>query len=168
MKYKIGQIICLWELVPPYGNPIIVVREILVTITNIHENVLGKESKCPAGIGLKGIGNDGKVYEKHWDTWPDDQMQPDIFWTWREDGTMLPQPSLWLPFEAVLYYSWVFRRNSGNIKIVDKDSNPIEPKGDLEKCSTHGTFYYPGAECISCKSAKMFSKLPRRKETVRI
>lgn len=164
MNYSIGQIVCLWEVkdLSPGETAIVVAREILVRITEIKEGVPGEFTRRPAGTGLKGIGDDGKEYVKHWDSYPESQTCTfAVEWSMREDGTTDKDFPYWIPRESAPFHSEVYRENTRGgkqLKLVDLKGNPVEPKGDLEKCHEHGTFHYLAAKCSHCRLAEAIAR----------
>ena len=66
--YKVGQKICLWqEDVDPNTGTVTILKEVIVTITETKTGVPSEHSGQPSSRqSLKGVGDDGKTYRKHW------------------------------------------------------------------------------------------------------
>jgi hypothetical protein len=154
MPYKVGQSVCLWQEMTNHKTGIItIVKEVIVKITETKTGVRGEFSRSPTDMtSLRGKGNDGKIYFKHWDYWPESQTSNFIEqWTLRNDGE--GEKKFWIPKEAVFLYNEVVRYNERfkkNITCVDTAGQPIVPKGDVEYCKKHGEYHYKGVICFGC------------------
>jgi hypothetical protein len=155
MPYSIGQKICLWQEHVRLGA-VIVLKEVIVTITEIKTGVLGEYSMRPASSqSLRGIGDDGKTYEKHWDVWPESQTNDFIGqWSPRLDGE--GEHHFWIPQEAVYAYDSLRRHNErfgqthGVIKRTDINEAEVLPKGDFSYCKEHEYYSPLGNHCFHC------------------
>jgi hypothetical protein len=147
-----GQKVCLWkEEVSKEG--VVVVKEVNVTITDIKTGVPGEWSRKPVHQqSLRGLGDDGKVYQKHWDSWPESQTD-DFMSQWSvridDDG------EVWIPQEAAHLHNKLNEHNRRHgethpLKRVDLQGNPILPKGDLTRCEAHDEYLLPGHKCFQC------------------
>jgi hypothetical protein len=165
MSYEVGQVVPLWETRIEPGR-IVVLREILVKITETKTGVPGEFSEKPvSATSLRGVGDDGKKYEKHWSVWPESQANDfKDQWSHREDGTddSTVGGQLWIPLEAVPIYSSVTRHNMRHhgkpdkqIDLVGADGSPIKPEGDVVYCKGHDQYYYPGQKCFRCLLAEI-------------
>jgi hypothetical protein len=163
--YKVGQKVCLWrENVDGDHATITVLKEVIVTITETKTGVPGEFSGDPASQqSLKGIGDDGKVYEKHWDEWPESQTDDFIDrWSLRDDGDEVNQ--FWSPVEAVYAYNRLVGHNQkhgeshGFLTRVDRNGELILPKGDVVRCDKHDEYYYPNSKCFQCFVAEYRKK----------
>jgi hypothetical protein len=121
-------------------------KEVIVTITEIKVGVPGQFSQTPSpSQSLKGQGNDGKVYEKHWEFWPESQTMDYITqWTLRDDG--VGREPFWVPHEAIYVYDAVRE----GMRIIDQQGNDIRPKGDFVYCREHNSYAHTGGRCIHC------------------
>ena len=161
--YEVGETICLWQekIVPgTEENPgsVMVLKEVLVTITGTKTGVPYEFSGEPAsGTSIRGIGDDGKVYEKHWDFWPESQtcgFQDQ--WSVRNDGE--GDDPFWAPKEAVHTHNQLQgfnKENGSNIRRLDKNGNPILPKGDVVYCEEHDDYRHRGGSCFHCLIEEM-------------
>jgi hypothetical protein len=152
--YTVGQKICLWQEVVT-NSQVLILKEVLVTITETKTGVLGQWSRKPvSGISLRGIGDDCKVYEKHWEYWP--ESQTNCFtgeWSMRDDGEGVGVAKYWTPKEAVHAYSELKYANKAlkmNLVRVDLQGNPIVPKGDVGYCAEHDMYHHVWDTCFSC------------------
>ncbi len=154
---KIGDKICLWQEEVDFKAKVVkVLKEVIVTITETKFDVLGEFSGKPCSCqSLRGIGDDGKVYEKHWDYWPEAQTRTftDI-WSMRNDG--VGESKTWTPKEAVHAYGELVRVNK-KLKLderlvrIDAEGNKdIVPKGDVDYCEEHDEYTHKGQECFYC------------------
>jgi hypothetical protein len=150
MTYEVGKVVCLWhEDVQP--GSVTVLKEVLVTITETKTGVPGEWSREPvSSISLRGIGDDGKTYEKHWDSWP--ESQTNCFtgqWSTRDDAE-----GVWVPKEAVHAHGALRRHNeqypSKQLTRKDRNGQPILPKGDVTYCEKHDEYDHLGSECLLC------------------
>ena len=156
MSYAIGQKVCLWQIKVSCGE-IRVLKEIIVTITDMKTGVPGQWSREPMSLqSLRGLGNDGQLYEKHWNSWPEAQTRDFIEqWSPHKEGE-----NYWIPQEAVYVYDTVSRNNklqsqfSGEIRLVDQTGQLIKPKGDVVYCEEHDRYSHAGDECFWCHIAK--------------
>jgi hypothetical protein len=154
MAYVIGQKVCLWQEDIRHGMGVVVLKEVIVTVTEIKTGVPGHWSRTPVSSqSLRGIGDDGKVYEKHWESWP--ESQTNCFtdqWSMRDDGE--GDDPYWTPKEAVYAYNDLSRYNSGrevNVLVrTDVNGNSILPKGDFVHCAVHDLYGHSGQCCFKC------------------
>lgn len=159
MAYEVGKTICLWQEKIDFEKRVVtVLKEVLVKITETKTGVLGEFSGKPvSGTSLKGVGDDGKEYEKHWDSWP--ESQTNCFtdqWSVRDDGE--GDDHFWFPKEAVHAYNSLRRANekaSNNIVRVDTLGQPIVPKGDVTYCNKHDEYRHEGQKCLGCLIEKV-------------
>lgn len=153
MPYEVGQVVCLWQEELRPGR-VTVLKEVLVTITGVKTGVPGEFSRRPVSMhSLRGIGDDGKPYEKHWDSWPESQTNDFLGqWTFRDDGE--GDDRFWIPMEAVHAYNTLnaFKKHFPNEPVVrlDKSDKPIVPKGDVEYCEKHDDYRHKGSQCFWC------------------
>jgi len=131
-----------------------VLKEVLVTITEVKTGVPGFFSLKPVSMhSLRGIGDDGKLYEKHWVNWPESQTNDYLGqWSIRDDGE--GDDRFWIPKEAVHAHNMLsdLKKQFPNEKIVrlDKSGQPIVPKGDVEYCEKHDDYRHKGSKCFEC------------------
>ncbi|MCB9814860.1 hypothetical protein H6784_05645 [Candidatus Nomurabacteria bacterium] len=154
MSYAIGKEVCLWQERVEAGK-VTVLKEVIVRITEIKTGVPGEFSRNPQmSQSLRGIGDDGNVYEKHWNYWPEAQIRCfDTQWSMRDDGA--GEHNFWIPKEAVYAYNELkyFVKHccdSDTIVRVDTKGQPIIPKGDCTYCEKHDEFHYSWQECFRC------------------
>lgn len=152
--FKVSQKVCLWQLAHGLRG-ILVMKEVVVTLTEVKTGALGALSREPVSMqSLRGVGDDGKHYEKHWESWPESQTGTfSDQWSWREDeleGDPMMEVG-WIPFEAVHIYNYA---KLYNITLIDKDGNAITPKGDVVYCAEHDRYWHEGVECRFCRRAK--------------
>lgn len=147
-----GNKICLWKESPEIKEgKVVVVQEVIVTITDTKTGVPGEWSNKPARQqSLRGLGDDGKIYEKHWDEWPESQTDLAGQWSMRDDDG-----EVWIPQEAAHLHNKLndHNRRHGDthpLKRVDLQGNPILPKGDLSRCEAHDEYLLPGHKCFQC------------------
>ena len=153
MPYEVGQVVCLWqeELRP---GKVTVLKEVLVTITGVKTGVPGFFSLKPVSMqSLRGIGDDCKLYEKHWVNWPESQTNDYLGqWSSRDDGE--GDDRFWIPKEAVHAYNTLndLKKRFPDEQIVrlDKSGQPIVPKGDVEYCEKHDDYRHKGSQCFWC------------------
>lgn len=159
MAHKIGQKICLWqEEVYRETGLVTVLKEVVVTLTEIKTGVPGEFSETPTNLeSLRGVGDDGKVYEKHWYYWPESQTNDFIDrWSLREDEDGDGRIVFWSPVEAVYAHNRLADHNRkhgeehGVLRRVDKAGNAILPKGDVVHCEKHDEYHYPDSKCFRC------------------
>lgn len=157
MGHEKGQKVCLWhEVVDQDAGIVRVIKEVIVTLTDVKTGTPGEFSRTPmSGQSLRGIGDDGKLYEKHWNEWP--ESQTDDFmdrWSVRTDGE--GDNSFWAPREATYAHNRLIDRNlnhgatHGIFYRVDTKGEPILPKGDVIHCEKHDQYDYPGSKCFRC------------------
>lgn len=162
--YAIGQKVCLWQIAhsnqPTIPPTIHIFKEVIVTITEIKNGVPGEFSRKPVSSqSLRGIGDDGKTYEKHWESWPESQTNDFIEqWSMREDGA--DGERFWTPHEAIYVYDAVSRhqKHEGGerIKIVGFPSGEeMKPEGDITYCQEHDRYWHKGVECFFCRTRKI-------------
>ncbi len=148
--YSVGQKVCLWQI-RREETVLRVLREVIVTITEIKTGVPGEFSRKPVSYqSLKGTDEHGVVYEKSWNVWPESQTDNFVeSWTEREDGG--EDFPFWVPREAVYVYSAISRANKRNkqkLPLVDESGAPIKPKGDAVYCEKHDA--YSHRQCLYC------------------
>lgn len=157
MTIEVGHVMCLWhEDVKPEG--VTVLKEVLVTITETKTGVPGEFSRNPVSSqSLRGIGDDGKTYEKHWESWP--ESQTNCFttqWSMRDDGE--GDNPFWIPKEAVHAYDELRRAKEQHPELKlerrDKNGQPVLPKGDVVHCAEHDEYTHKGTTCFSCHVAE--------------
>lgn len=150
MAYTKGQVVCLWKEEISEGK-VTVTKEILVTITDIKTGVPGEWSGKPTNQqSLRGLGDDGKIYEKHWEYWPESQTSDFAGqWSMRQDDG-----EVWIPQEATYLHN---RLNDHNRKYPDQPMKRVDlngqlmlPKGDLTRCDKHDEYQLPGSKCFQC------------------
>lgn len=153
--YKLGQKVCLWQTkIVPGSNQITVIKEVIVEIAGIKTEVPSAHSRSPVNLqSLRGIGEDGKIYEKHWDVWPESQMRDYVeCWSARDDATIDTGNRHWIPVEAVYVYDarQQSRRYRKAVRIVDGNEDDIKPKGDVVYCERHDQYDHVGNSCVFC------------------
>lgn len=135
---------------PRFALPIL--KDILVTVTEIKTGTPGNISGKKASFqSLRGMGDDGIVYEKHWDHWPENIGESCVdSWTARADGAY--EETFWTPKEATYVYN-VSRtfKDDGVSLIGDHGRILMRPRGHINYCKTHDE-YWPGGLCFSCQS----------------
>ncbi len=157
MTIEVGHVMCLWqEDVKPDG--VTVLKKVLVTITETKIGVPGEYSREPVSSqSLRGIGDDGKTYEKHWNSWPESVINCLATWTRRNDGE--GDDPFWIPKEAVHAYGdlRLANRQHPELKLERRDKNgqPILPRGDVVYCKEHDEYTHNGSTCFLCHVAKM-------------
>jgi hypothetical protein len=160
MNFKVGQKVCLWR-VDHSESPenIRILKEVIVIITQIKIGAIGQLSKKPTPKqSLRGIGNDDNTYEKHWDRWPENPSYSfDHQWTDRMDGEPVEGIKFWIPQEAVAVWNDANeerKKYEKNLRIVDRDGNPIRPDGDFIHCDLHDHYEHLGLICSRCALKK--------------
>ena len=159
MPYEIGQAICLWQEIVDFENGVVtVMKEVLVKITETKTGVPGEFSNKPVDMtSLKGVGDDGKEYTKHWDYWPESQTNSFIDqWDCRDDGE--GDDKFWFPKEATHAHNDLCRTNKKLEKKmvrVDVNCKPIVPKGDVDHCEQHDYYSHKGGKCFGCLMEKV-------------
>lgn len=153
--YKLGQKVCLWQTkIVPGSNQITVIKEVIVEITGIKTGVPSAHSRTPVNLqSLRGIGEDGKIYEKHWDVWLENQINNfSSFWSMRDDATIDTGNRYWIPVEAVYLYDVkrASRSNGKTVSLVDQNGADIVPKGDVVYCKVHDCYSHAGNHCAFC------------------
>lgn len=145
--YSIGQEVCLWQIHPEHRNgQITVLKEVIVTVTAIKTGVLGQFSQTPSSSqSLMGRGDDGKVYEKHWEFWPESQTI-DFIGQWSIRGDGHSSSPWWFPHEAVNVYDAIRE----GMRIVDLYGKDIRPKGDFVYCAEHDSYAHMDGRCVHC------------------
>lgn len=152
MIYRIGQRVNLWQTgVFPGERLTRVQRSVVVNITEVKTGTPGEFSGSPVSLqSLRGMGDDGQIYEKHWDSWPESQTNDfSDQWSFRRDGH-------WIPLEAVSAYNRFVREGKERFKVVDRivgpDGNDIIPKGDVLHCMEHDQYHHAGDQmgCFVC------------------
>lgn len=153
--YQVNQKVCLWQTsIVPNSNEIVVVKEVIVTITEIKTGVPGEYSGKPVSHqSLRGVGDDGKTYEKHWDVWPESQTNDyQSSWSMRDDATTDIGNRYWIPVEAVYIYDIIpkLQKKGRNVRLIDSSGANISPKGDVVYCEKHVCYSHAGNPCIFC------------------
>ena len=157
MPYKVGQKVCLWQLAPlrhGQGRVVKVLKEVIVTITEIKDGVLGEFSQKPVSAqSLRGIGDDGKQYDKHWDVWPESQTRDyREQWSLRDDAG--GEDPFWAPYEAAQLYGQFIRagkRDGEPFKIVNEAGVEMKPNGDTTHCEKHDEYSLGDDTCFWCR-----------------
>ncbi|OGF61166.1 hypothetical protein A2662_03365 [Candidatus Giovannonibacteria bacterium RIFCSPHIGHO2_01_FULL_45_33] len=163
MSYSVGQKVCLWQIqyekqfdsIFLNSVKLHVLKEVIVTISEIKTGVFGEFSnKSVSAQSLRGVGEDGNFYEKHWESWPESQLQDFIdSWSIRDDGN--GDSRFWIPKEAVYVYNSVSRQNGPNALTLVGDSGiTIEPKGDVVYCEKHDRYSHRDNKCFFCRVPK--------------
>ena len=152
--YIVGQKVCLWQEVVTAGQ-VLVLKEVIVTITETKTGVFGRWSQKPVTqMSLRGLGDDGKVYEKHWESWPESQTNDLISqWSMRDDGVGGVVTKYWTPKEAVYAHNElrsVNKRLEKKLVRIDINGNTLVPKGDIVHCAKHDEYNHQGDTCFSC------------------
>lgn len=157
--YEVGQTVCLWQEQVDFKAAIVtVLKEVLVKITETKTGVLGEFSNMPVDMqSLKGVGDDGKEYTKHWDMWPESQSNLFIDqWDCRDDGE--GDNPIWFPKEATHAHNDLNRANKKlekKIVRVDTAGQSIVPKGSVDLCEKHDYYSHKGSECFECLMDKV-------------
>ena len=153
MSHTIGQKVNLWQTeILPKERLTRVLKSVVVTITEVKTGTPEEFSGTPVSLqSLRGLGDDGHVYEKHWESWPESQTSdfatqwsPCEHWNWA------------IPREAVHAYNDFVREGKQRYNVVDRivgpDGNDIIPQGDVERCESHDQYYHVGDEmkCFVC------------------
>ena len=160
--YNVGQRVNLWNVeIDTEARRTRILKSVIVTITDIKTGVPGDYSRRPSSFAsLRGLGDDGKVYEKHWDYWPESQTNCFLgSWSPRADGV---KRDFWIPQEAAsAYNSFVHEgKHKFNMvdRIVDADGNDIIPQGDVAYCVLHDEYFHNGSHCSACLLEEMRKK----------
>lgn len=153
MEHQPGRKICLWQVRVKSASEVIVSREVIVTITEVKTRVPAEFSRRPVPFeSLRGTGDDGKVYEKHWKFWPEvGSCDLNGYWTERTDG---PLARRWVPVEAVYLYNEMSSRSirGQRVALVDEAGEPVMmPKGDVDYCMEHDSYSHAGFDCPLCQ-----------------
>lgn len=152
-SYKVGLRICLWQIDKPlFTNRLVVVKEVIVTLNGVKTGVPTQVEGVPSTyLSLRGVGDDGQLYEKHWDRWPDALCaDPLSLWSARDDGV---DGQVWMPREAFQLYNLFASQRRMNLRaFVLEGLKGLEaiPKGDLVHCEAHDDYSLPGDPCLSC------------------
>lgn len=150
--YSVGQKVCLWNYkYDEFSNSVRVTREVLVTITEAKTGVLGQFSEKPVNSqSLRGVAEDGRLFEKHWDSWPESQTHGfDETWSYHEDA----DGQFWIPTEAIYLYDSVSRARKENpgLMLLDMDGRFVVPKGDkIVYCRKHDRYSYENEKREAC------------------
>jgi hypothetical protein len=158
MPFQIGQKVCLWHVhLSLASRGLIILREVIVTITEVKTGVPGHFSRKPVSWqSLRGIDEHGKMYEKHWDSWPESQtMDFTDQWSGHTDtistGVGTSATVRWIPKEAVSVYGAGSKIHKPHpLPIIDESGNPMKPKGDIEYCEKHDWYEHRGNKCWQC------------------
>ena len=157
MASMVGKQICLWRAEQKQKEHAIrVIKEVIVTIAEEKIGVPGQYSRILSRFAsYRGLGNDGRTYEKHWSVWPESSQSGDFLyqWTLRTDGGSRGRSNIWIPLEAVYLYNSKISRRMGETEhfiIVDMSGNEIKPKGDVVYCGVHDRYSFTGDECEAC------------------
>lgn len=153
MNYRVGQKINLWQTEVSLEERLTRVhRSVVVTITEVKTGTPGEFSGKPVSLqSLRGLGDDGQIYEKHWDHWPESQTN-DFASQW----SRCEQWDWALPREAAHAYNEFVREGKQKYNMVDRivgpDGNDIVPQGDVERCEVHDQYHHVGDEmkCFVC------------------
>lgn len=153
--FKVGQKVNLWQIEVLLRERLTRVhRSVVVTITEVKTGTPGEFSGTPTMLqSLRGIGDDGLVYEKHWNHWPESQTNdfatqwsPCEHWDWAS------------PHEAIYAYNSFVREGKQKYNMVDRivgpDGKDIIPQGGVERCKIHDQYYHAGDDgemrCFVC------------------
>ncbi|MBI3074717.1 MAG: hypothetical protein HYY92_00690 [Parcubacteria group bacterium] len=163
MAFTIGQKVCLWQIELGIErrrgkdfDELRILKEVIVTVTEIKTGVLGEWTRKPVSSqSLRGIGDDGKTYEKHWGSWPESQTNDFLGqWSMRDDGDGGESQRFWIPGEAVDVYNAVSRENRRiariKLALVNTASEAVKPKGDIIYCEAHDHYEHAGTPCFHC------------------
>ena len=144
--YEIGQKICLWQMGKMVEKKITILKEVIVTITESKAGTPLEFSQTPAkSQSLRGIGDDGLLYEKHWNIWPESPgITFDSEWTTRDDGN--GENPHWDPYEAFTFYNSLNR----TFTIVYSNGEKAVPKADIAHCEKHDQYFDINGECFVC------------------
>lgn len=150
--YVVGQKVRLWGIKVSPGL-IEVTRDVTVTITEIKTGVPGEFSRTPSrSQSLKAVAENGTVYEKHWESWPESQTNTfQGVWSHRKDDG-----EYWIPREAVSAYNeftlFMRDRKDSNVRYVGLDGNPITPAGEgVVRCEVHNHYMFAhDSTCFWC------------------
>ncbi|GEM_PF-3275603 len=157
MIYAIGQNICLWQVRQEFGSAeLCVLKEVIVTITEIKTGAPGEFSGNPVSSqSLRGIGDDGKIYEKHWNSWPESQTRDFVDqWSIRDDGEGIQR--FWIPKEAIhVYDAASCRKGPSEFILINQSGAAIKPKGDVVYCEEHDRYSYKDNTCFWCYAAML-------------
>ena len=124
-------------------------KEVIVRITETKTGAPHEFSSIPVPEqfqSLRGVGDDGLQYKKHWDSWPESQIN--VFtneWSWREDSG---DDFGWNPMEAVSLFNETHGRQP--VALVDMNDNEVFPKGDVTRCEKHNYYSHRNANCFYC------------------
>lgn len=156
--YNIDQKVCLWQIQAiPGSRQIVVLKEVIVTITEMKTGAPGEHSREPSSLqSLRGIGDDGNLYEKHWEEWPESQTNDfQSQWNMRDDGVGEGVEQYWIPMEAVYVYNSFSKVKAEGCKLIDINSADILPKGDISYCEEHDRYTHgKGTTCFFCKHGR--------------
>lgn len=158
MQYRVGQKVNLWQVeVFPDERIVRVLRSVIVTITDVKTGVPGHWSRTPSSQqSLRGLGDDGHTYEKHWESWPESQTRD-----FSDQWTHCEHWDWEAPREATDAYNSFVREGKRKYNLVDRivgpDGKDIIPGGDTEHCTTHDLYRNAGDTfgCIDCRLGKI-------------
>jgi len=147
--YNIGDKVCLWKERVELGA-VTVLKEVMVTITDVKTGAPGEFTDKPSDLqSLRGVGDDGELYEKHWEVWPESQTSDyQDQWSWKQDGN-----DFWIPKEAFRAYNalqFYCRQTGVDVRHTNEAGAEIRPKGNVEYCSEHNRYSYKDTKCFSC------------------
>lgn len=138
-------------------HKILILKEVIVTITETKTGVHGEWSDEPVSSqSLRGISDDNKTYEKHWDLWPESQTNDFVDqWSMRDDGAGDDSLQFWSPMEAVRVYNSVSRENRRTARtkfaLTNMGGAAMKPKGDVVYCEAHDRYEHEGVQCFYCR-----------------
>ncbi len=149
---NIGDKVNLWQYEIDVRNRLTrVTKSVIVTITETKTGAPGEFSRQPVSSqSLRGTGDDGLMYEKHWDSWPESQTSDfQEQWTARFEGG-----DFWIPKESTSVYHDFAKYGKKKLKVVDRlvgpDGNDIVPQGDVLHCKKHDEYYDKNDQCFPC------------------
>ena len=135
--------VCLWGVQQESGcSKTQVLKEIIVTVF-AKSSTNQTEPREHVRHHLRGLGNDGHIYEKSWKQLPGINMPVPIQWVAHHGK----DPN-WVPLEAVGVYNTL--SNSPEFTIVDASGNSIKPKGDVAYCEKHDRYWHLDDMCAGC------------------
>lgn len=152
MKYAPNQKICLWKVEIVRESTLMVIKEVIVTITEVKSGVIGEISGKPVPFqSVLGVGDDSQVYEKHWLWWPESPVDCDFDSQWTDHVDCVTE-KVWTPVEAVYIYNEIAssRCARGALSLFDTQGLPIVPKGDVQFCTEHDEFVHYREMCSWC------------------
>jgi hypothetical protein len=152
-KYHVGQTVCLWNAIyDSKRKNFRVIREVLVVITDVKTGVrIDDSDRVTSHQSLKGVDENGKVYEKHWNLWPERGKQ-DFSTRWSR--VFERDDSVWVPVESIHAYNNIShgKERGTNISLVDNRGVQVKPKGDnIVFCWMHNRYWYGTKSNEACQ-----------------